>query len=364
MIRPAAEKCGSARSRQMEKPTLVSIIIPALHRPDLTAKCVQSIRYQRDVQGQMDVFVVENAARPGAVYETAAGSHVHSLLLLENLGTTGSINRALPLARSKYVLLLNNDVELHPGFLITLIQTLETQPKLAFATGKLLDAKRDGYLDGAGDAMLLGGGAYRIGHGDADRGQFDSVRPVLSGCGAATLFRRDVLDQLGGLDEQLFAYLDDLDLSLRAHLLGYKGVYVPNASALHVGSATLANPLHPKIVSWITRNQMLVVIKNYPAGVLLRLAPRLLLYQLLWAARVFARGDVLPYLRGLFQTLWALPKALKDRHQRQRTRVLASKQFLEYLRDSERQIYDWHVSQERGSRSMLLRLYFAAFGRP
>ena|SRR6266850_1737725 len=348
----------------MENPTHISIIIPALHRPDLTAKCIESIRRQRGVQGKVEVFVVENAARPGAVYEAVAGSEVHSLLLSENLGTTGSINRALPLTRSKYVLLLNNDVELHPGFLETLTQTLDSQPELAFATGKLLDAQRDGYLDGAGDAMLLGGGAYRIGHGDADRGEFDALRPVLSGCGAATLFKRDVMEELGGLDEQLFAYLDDLDLSLRAHLRGYKGVYAPNAAALHVGSATLGNPLHPKIVGWITRNQMLVVIKNYPGVLLLRLAPRLLLYQLLWAARVFARGAVLPFLRGLFHTLWALPKALRDRNRRQRARIVTSSQFLDCLRASERQIYDWHARREPRSRSMLLRLYFGVFGRP
>jgi GT2 family glycosyltransferase len=187
---------------------------------------------------------------------------------------------------------------------------------------------------------------------------------VLAGCGAAVLFRGDVLDELDGLDEQLFAYLDDIDLGLRAHLRGHSGRYVPGAVAAHLGSATLGDPLHPKIISWITRNQILLIIKNYPGTVLLRLLPRILIYQALWAARVLSRGAVLPYMRGMLQLLRAVPQALRDRRRRQRARILNWAEFLRHLRASERQIYDWHVAQERERKSILLRVYFGLFGTP
>ena len=79
---------------------------------------------------------------------------------------------------------------------------------------------------------------------------------VLSGCGAAVLYRREVFELCGPLDEDFFAYLEDLDLALRAQLLGYTGIYLPDAVAYHIGSATLGDVLHPRIVEYLTRNQI------------------------------------------------------------------------------------------------------------
>jgi GT2 family glycosyltransferase len=349
----------------MDNSPLISIIIPALHRPDLTAKCVESIGRQCGQGDALEIIIVENAAEPGRLYQNAAGvAKVRSLLLEDNLGTTGSINRALATTTARYVLLLNNDVELEPNFVSALRKALDESPQLAFATGKLLQGREPGRVDGAGDALLAGGGAYRLGHGDRDAGQFQHARSVLSGCGAATLYRRSVLDELGGLDEQLFAYLDDIDLGLRACLHGYEGRYIPHAVATHLGSATLGDPFHPNIVSWITRNQLLTVIKNYPGGALVRLVPRIVLYQLLWGTRVARQGALLPYLKGLLEAIWGLPTALKERRTRQRRRKVSRSQFVQAVCKSERQIYDWHSAQEPGRRSRLLAAYFRIFVPP
>src|SRR5581483_6540227 len=113
---------------------------------------------------------------------------------------------------------------------------IEGDPQLGFVTGKLLRATQRTHIDGAGDAMLLAGAAYRLGNLDKDIGQFDRTTPVLSGCGAAVLYRRDVLLETGGLDLDFFAYLDDLDLALRAQLMGYSGLFLPDAFAYHIGS--------------------------------------------------------------------------------------------------------------------------------
>lgn len=347
----------------MDNRALISIIIPALHRPDLTAKCVASIRKQENA-GSYEIVIVENDARFGLSYEESGARDLRSLKLDQNLGTTGSVNRALETTKAPYILLLNNDVELQPGFLHVLQKALDGNHRLAFATAKLLQAHKQGRLDGAGDALLQGGGAYRLGHGDADTGQFERATEMLAGCGAATLFRRSVLEELGGLDEQLFAYLDDVDLGLRAHLGAYEGMYVPDAVATHVGSATLGNPLHPRIVSWITRNQLLLVIKNYPGAALLRLLPRIFVYQVLWGLMVVGRGAIAPYLKGLLRTLWGLPRAVRERGVRQRGRAVTARQFIQALRDSERQIHSWHSGRPPASQSKLLKTYFRIFGAP
>lgn len=90
---------------------------------------------------------------------------------------------------SPYVFLLNNDVELAPDYLGSLLRALESNEKLGFATGKLLRASDRARLDGAVDAMLLAGASYRLGHLDADEGQFDKPMPLVSACRAAVLYR-------------------------------------------------------------------------------------------------------------------------------------------------------------------------------
>jgi len=345
----------------------VTIVIPSLHRPDLVANCLRFIAAQQVPGDFYDVVVVENQARSDSVLTGPLPANVRQILLEENYGTTGSINRALAVTSSNYVLILNNDVELEPRYLAVLTAALEADPQAAFAIGKLRCATDKARLDGAGDAILQGGGSYRLGHYDLDTGQFDQPARVLCACGAAVLFRRTVLDQAGGLDEKFFAYLDDVDLALRAHLLGYRGLYVPDAVAYHIGSATLGNKLHPKIVRLLTRNQLLVYAKDYPAGVLLRVLPQALVFQLLWFALAIRSRGLVPYLGGIFEAITLLPGMLQKRHAMMRQRRIGNDEFLDLLRHSERAIFDWHSRQSDESRSLLLRIYFGLFrpaGRP
>ena len=213
------------------------------------------------------MVVIENEAQPGRILPDPLPPNTRRIELPDNEGTTGSINRAVTATESRYILLLNNDVELRPDYIEKLVRALDADPKLGFATGKLLRATQRTHLDGAGDAMLMAGAAYRLGHFDRDDGQFDRPTPILGGCGAAVLYRREVFERCGRLDVDFFAYLDDLDLALRAHLLGYTGVYLPDAVAYHIGSATLGEVLHPRVVEYVTRNQIYLLLKDYPRAV-------------------------------------------------------------------------------------------------
>ena len=242
----------------------VTIAIPSLHRPDLTARCLEFIQQQTLPADEREVVVIENEAQPGSILPDPLPPNTRRIELPDNEGTTGSINRAVTATESPYILLLNNDVELRPDCIEKLVRALDADPKLGFATGKLLRATQRTHLDGAGDAMLMAGAAYRLGHFDRDDGQFDRPMPILGGCGAAVLYRREVFERCGRLDEDFFAYLEDLDLALRAHLLGYTGVYLPDAVAYHIGSATLGDVLHPRIVEYLTRNQIYLLVKDYP----------------------------------------------------------------------------------------------------
>jgi GT2 family glycosyltransferase len=341
-------------------PLILSIIIPALHRPDLTQHCLDALGRQAFAQDSFETIVVENDAHPESILDDPLPHNTRRILLDKNYGTTGSINRAVAVSSSRYILLLNNDVELDPDFLRVAIEYLETKPSCGFVTGKLLSAKNREQLDGAGDALLVGGGSYRLGHLDRDVGQFDIAFPVIAGCGAATLFRRSVFERIGGLDEDFFAYIDDVDLSLRAHLAGHTGAYLPEALAYHLGSATLGDPVHPTITELVTRNQLLLIVKDYPAAILMRAAIRIFVYQFLWMA-VACRRSAKAYVKGLFGALLLMPKMLRKRRELRHFTSINSADFQGLLEYSENQIRKWHKSIPPASQSRLLRTYFALF---
>jgi len=349
---------------QFARQKLVSVIIPALKRPDLTRRCVASLLSQSLPLREYEIIVVENDAHPSTVLPDPLPQNVRRIDLVENYGTTGSINRGVEASSSEYILLLNNDVELDPQFLAALISTLSNGHEYAFATGKLISAAppRD-RLDGAGDGLLLGGGAFRLGNSDLDVGQFNDPRPVLAGCGAATMFRRAVFEEVGGLDEDFFAYLDDIDLALRAQLLGHEGIYVPDAVAYHVGSATLGEPFHQNVVEWMTRNQILMLAKDYPGAVLLRLMPQVVVFQTLWFGKVLRHAKLLSYIKGMVQAACTLPRTLQKRRRLMRHRRITSADFLRILQDSERQVLQWENTRPAASRSGLLKIYFGLFGK-
>lgn len=225
----------------------VAIVIQSLHRPDVTARCIESVQRQTLPAEQWKIVVVENEAQAGSILPDPLPRNTMRIELPTNEGTTNSINRGMAAVPSPYVLLLNNDVELAPDYLQKLVKTLDADEALGFATGKLLRATDHTLLDGAGDAMILAGASYRLGHLDHDNGQFNQPMQLLSACGAAVLYRSKAFLLCGGLDADFFAYLDDLDLALRTHLIGYRGTYLPDAVAYHIGSATFGRALHPRV---------------------------------------------------------------------------------------------------------------------
>ena len=339
----------------------VVIAIPSLYRPDLTARCIASIQRQTLPAEQWKIVVIENEARPESILPDPLPRNTIRIELPVNEGTTNSINRGMAAVPSPYVLLLNNDVELEPDYLEKLVKTLEGDETLGFATGKLLRASDPSRLDGAGDAMLLAGASYRLGHLDSDRGQFDQPMPLLTACGAAVMYRSKAFLLCGALDADFFAYLDDLDLALRTHLIGYRGVYVPDAVAYHVGSATLGQALHPRVIEYITRNQLFVVMKDYPKAVFRRLLPRIVTYQALWFLFAIRRGGLLAYLRGL-RGAFRGRKRMRQKHRNlMANRKIDDAQLLALMKMSERQVHEWQQSQPLGQRSSMLNLYFRLF---
>ncbi len=342
----------------------VAIAIPSLHRPDLTARCIESIQQQTLPAEQWEIIVIENAAEAGKMLPDPLPRKTSRIELPTNEGTTASINRAVRESDSVYVLLLNNDVELAPDYLEKLVAAMDDDFMLGFATGKLVRSTDRTRLDGAGDAMLVAGAAYRLGHLAEDRGQYSIPFSVASGCGAAVLYRRESFVSCGMLDEDFFAYLDDLDLALRTQIIGFDGVCVPDAVAYHVGSATYGVALDPRVVELVTRNQIWLLVKDYPRPLFLGLFPRVLIYQFLWMLFAIRHGGMGAYFRGMRAAIRGLGLMHRKYGELMAKRKIPDSALLAKMRMSERQVYEWQQSLPKKQRSSLLSFYFRLFGAP
>ncbi len=272
----------------------VSVVIPNWNRRDLLESVLATLRAQ--TLRPLEVLVVDNGSTDGSA-ETARAGGAEVLQLAANMGFSVAVNRGVEAAGGEAIALLNNDVELEPDWTAKLAGALE-QEGVWFALGKLLHYAERNRVDGVGDAICRGGAACRLGHGRRDGAWSARPRRTFFPSATAVLVRREFFALTGRFEEAFFSYLEDVDLGLRAALLGLEGVYVPEAVGYHRGSATLG-PGSSRMVQWMTRNQILLLAKFYPGSVLRRYWRSVLAAQLLWAAQALRRGRPGAWARGL-----------------------------------------------------------------
>lgn len=333
----------------------VAVVIPTWRRGDLLANCLQSLARQ-SVPG-LETIVVSNGAGEEAVL--AAQSTGSTLInMASNHGFAAAVNAGIAAAgRSASVLVLNDDVELDPNWLERTLGFLEQHPEISYCCGKIYQS--DGlHLDNAGDALSLGGSAWRLGFGRKNPEVFDHPRPVWAVSGTATLFRREVFDRVGPFDETFFAYLEDMDWSLRAARAGFRGFYLPEATCRHRGGASLGGPDSAAVLRLLTQNQLLLLAKHFPVAALSRLAHRILWAQLLWALLSIRKRRWGAYLAGLAGFFRRLPRAVRSRTP---WRSEDAQAFLSRLKASEREIHGDVLAPDRREHNTFWKLYFGLF---
>jgi GT2 family glycosyltransferase len=268
----------------------------------------------------LTVTLLDNGSGDGSAdYVRERWPSVRIVALPENVGVAAALNRGLESVETELVALLNNDIELEPAWLEELVAELTAHPEAASASGKLLRFDRREVIDAAGDGMRWSSAAFNRGAGEADQGQYDEVQPVFSACAGAALYRRSAFEDVGAFDEDFFAYLEDIDWSLRAQLRGYSSRYVPGAVGYHMRGATTGGALNRYRVMQ-RRNQIWLVVKNYPRGALLRRAPGILLLNAGLALQDARQGGLTATLRGWWAALRGLPRMLAKRREIQRAK--------------------------------------------
>jgi GT2 family glycosyltransferase len=306
--------------------------------------CLESVRRQQ-VRGGCEVLVVDNGSTDGS--QDLIRREFPDCTLLEagrNLGFAGGNNLGLRAGIGEYLVLLNNDTAVRPGWLQALIDAAESDPEVGAVTAKLLYAGRPGTIQSAGTELHEDGGGGDRGSGEIDDGQYNRLEEVFGLNGASALLCRRALEDVGLLDEAFFMYYEDTDLSWRLRLRGWKILYQPAAEVYHVHAAS-SREWSPFFTFHADRNRLLMLLKNARWRVVLR-AGFALLGQVFRRSGAPGAGDGEPgrrgrrgvghYLRVFVSLLVHLPRTLVKRRRVRGRRRLADAQIERWMQPKER----------------------------
>ena len=262
----------------------------------------------RQAGATFEIIVVDNGSSDGSadLAEHEFGAQV--IRNRENRGFCAANNQGIQAARGEFIALLNNDAEAEPGWLAALHRACSRAADIGMAASKVLVWEDPQHIDKVGHLIFPDGQNRGRGSEALDRGQYDREEEVLWPDGCAALYRKEMLDQIGGFDEDFFAYGDDAELGLRARIAGWRCIYTPEAVARHHRGSTLGKDSVRRL-ELIERNRLLLALKLFPWS-LLWLNPFYFAARLaagMAAARQGA-GDTahFPGLRGK----WAMARAL------------------------------------------------------
>ncbi len=270
----------------METKPLVTVVIPHYNGIKILNDCLTSL-YKNTFQN-FHVLVIDNGSKDGSqAFVREKFPQAELISNTENKGYAGGCNQGMDLARSKYVLLLNNDTVMPENFMQEMVDAIEADPRVAMAQPKILSIQNKDHFDysgGSGGEMDIFGYPFARGRifdtVEKDEGQYDGLgSQVFWTSGCALLLRRSVLDEIGILDEDFFAHQEEIDLNWRAQLAGYKNVVTTKTYIYHYSGYTLRS--HNEFKMYLNhRNNLIMMIKNYSLFMLLLLFPIRLLLEL------------------------------------------------------------------------------------
>jgi len=257
------------------------------NRKELLRACLGSLAGQTGVR--FETIVVDNGSNDGSAEMAEREFGARVIRNRENRGFCAANNQGIAAAQGEFLALLNNDAEAEPGWLAALQQACTRRPDVGMAASKVLVWEDPGRIDKVGHAIWPDGQNRGRGSGARDRGQYDREEDALWPDGCAGMYRREMIDQIGGFDEDFFAYGDDAELGLRARIAGWTCIYTPRAVVRHHRGSTLGKD-SAKRLALIERNRVLLALKLFPWS-LLWLNPFYTAARVAAGVRSAARGE-------------------------------------------------------------------------
>ena len=323
----------------------VSFVIVNWNRKALLEECLRSL--ERQTFQDFELVLIDNGSTDGSLGGLGQFRlpSITTIRNPENYGFARAVNQGIKAARGRYIALVNNDAVLDPRWLEEMLGGFSVDERVGICACKILFFDRPRVIDKVGHLMFGDGQNSGRGHGAVDQGQYERVEEILCPDGAAAVFRAEVFESAGLLDEDFFAYTEDIDMGLRAQLCGWKCLYIPSAVAYHHQSATLGR-YSPQKFFLAERNRIWLVLKLYPWTELIKVpfySGLRYLYAL--GSLVSGQGRAARAARGgsASATLWAvlraqfaaafhIPRMLAKRREIQARKRISTREFIDLLR--------------------------------
>lgn len=294
--------------KSMSKPF---VVVPNWNGEDDLIACLDSLMAQTL---EAHVIVVDNASVDNSLEIIESYSGIELIKHSVNKGYAGGVNPGFRRAQklgAKYIAPFNNDAVASKSWLEELVKVLDARPELGIVTSKILSA--DGkHIDSTGDYYTNWGLPYPRGRGESDINKYDDKTEIFGASGGASLYRVSMLKEIGLLDEDFFAYYEDVDLSFRAQLAGWKVAFAPNAVVYHQIGAT-SGKLKGFTTYQTMKNQPLLLLKNMPGRYMYRVGWRFTLAHMLFYLRAVSRGQFWIATKGDLKGTWLLFGGLAKR---------------------------------------------------
>jgi GT2 family glycosyltransferase len=266
----------------------VSVVIPTLVADEKLSECLEALGCQ--TRRDFEVVVVDNSgqclARRNHAALIAASQALRLIENSRNLGFGAAVNQAIASGRAPFVATLNDDAVPHPRWLEALLAAIERRPDAGMCASQVRFSGEDA-LDSAGMLLARDGSSKQRGHGRATE-EFPVTEETLFPSASAALYRRSMLEAIGGFDDRFFLYCEDTDLGLRARWAGWKCLYVPEAAVEHHYSHSAGRASRLKAY-YVERNRLFVLAKNFPLAMLWA-APFFSAARYFWHAWYLLRG--------------------------------------------------------------------------
>lgn len=243
----------------------VSVVVVNWNRREYLRACLSSLAGQRGVD--FETIVVDNGSSDGSAEMARAEFGVRVIANAGNRGFCAANNQAFAAARGQFIALLNNDAEAAPDFIANLRRAFDVATDIGMAAAKVLVWDDPGRIDKAGHLIYPDGQNRGRGTGEIDHGQYDRQEECLWPDGSAGMYRKAMLEAIGGFDEDFFMFADDAELGLRARIAGWRCLYVPDAVVRHHRGGSIGAGSVERIFL-IERNRVLLAAKLFPWSLL------------------------------------------------------------------------------------------------
>lgn len=286
----------------------VSIVIPNYNGEKYLRECIESVVGQDYLN--YEVIIIDNCSTDSRYEWISEYEDIQFIRLDKNYGFSKAVNEGIRMAVGEYVLLLNNDTVMTEYFLGNMVQAIEADSKIFAVSSKMLQYHNKNLIDDAGDEYNLLGWAYKIGDGK-EKTCYTVQKQVFSACAGAALYRKAVFDKIGYFDENFFAYMEDVDISYRGRIYGYKNIYCPTAEIYHIGSATSGSKYNAFKIKLAARNNIYVPYKNMPVIQLIINVPFLLVGYIVKYVFFITKGYEKEYRQGILEGIKTLNRVEK-----------------------------------------------------